>query len=176
MNKLIVAVTGMVMLFSSVAMASAHHKNKTVRVQAEVVSSTAITQQVVQKVPEQQCNLVDVPIYSQGNASTGEVFTGAVIGGLLGNQVGKGKGNDAATVLGAIIGADIANKKNGNKTIVGYKQVQQCNTIFIETVANKIVGYSTSFKTTEGETYTFQTGSQYAVGTIVFLNKTVSLN
>ena len=29
MNKLIVAVTGMVMLFSSVAMASAHHKNKT---------------------------------------------------------------------------------------------------------------------------------------------------
>ena len=36
MKKIIVLVTGMVMLFSSVAMANAHHKNKTVRVQAEV--------------------------------------------------------------------------------------------------------------------------------------------
>ena len=62
MKKIIVLVTGMVMLFSSVAMANAHHKNKTVRVQAEVISSTAITQQVVQKIPEQQCSVVDVPI------------------------------------------------------------------------------------------------------------------
>ena len=46
MKKLIVMITGAVMLFSSVAMANAHHINKTVRVQAEVVSSTAITQQV----------------------------------------------------------------------------------------------------------------------------------
>ena len=174
MKKLIVMITGAVMLFSSVAMANAHHKNKTMRVQAEVTSSTPITQQVVQKVPEQQCSIVDVPIYSQGNASTGDVLAGAIIGGVIGNQFGKGKGNDAATVLGAIIGADTANKKNGNKTIVGYKQVQQCNTIYIETVADKIVGYQSTFKTTEGEVYTFQTKSQWAVGTIVFLNKTVS--
>ena len=62
MNKLIVAVTGMVMLFSSVAMASAHHKNKTVRVQAEVVSSNVITQQVVQKVPEKQTSQDGTPL------------------------------------------------------------------------------------------------------------------
>ena len=177
MKKLIVMITGAVMLFSSVAMANAHHINKTVRVQAEVVSSTAITQQVVQKIPEQQCRIVDVPIYStQNNATTGDVIVGAIIGGAIGNQFGKGKGNDAATVLGAIIGADSVNKKNSSKTIVGYKQVNQCNTIYIETVADKIVGYTTSMKTTEGETYTFQTSSQYAVGTIVFLKKQVSLN
>ena len=69
-------ITGAVMLFSSVAMANAHHKNKTTRVQAEVTSSTPITQQVVQKVPEQQCSIVDVPTYSQGNASTGDVLAG----------------------------------------------------------------------------------------------------
>ena len=176
MKKIIVLVTGMVMLFSSVAMANAHHKNKTVRVQAEVISSTAITQQVVQKIPEQQCSVVDVPIYSEIIASTGDVLAGAIIGGVIGNQFGKGKGNDAATVLGAIIGADAANKKNGNKNIVGYKQVQQCSTIFIETVADKVVGYQSTFQTTDGETYTFQTKSQWKVGTIVFLNKTVSLN
>ena len=49
------------------------------RVQAEVISSTAITQQVVQKIPEQQCSVVDVPIYSQNNASTGDVLAGAII-------------------------------------------------------------------------------------------------
>ena len=112
---------------------------------------------------------------SQGSASTGDVLAGAIIGGVIGNQFGKGKGNDAATVLGVvIIGAGFIHKKNGNKTIVGYKQVQQCNTIYIETVADKIVGYQSTFKTTEGEIYTFQTKSQWAVGTIVFLNKTVS--
>ena len=176
MKKLIVMITGAVMLFSSVAMANAHHKNKTTRVQAEVTSSTPITQQVVQKVPEQQCSIVDVPIYSQGNASTGDVLAGAIIGGVIGNQFGKGKGNDAATVLGAIIGADTANKKNGNKTIVGYKQVQQCNTIFIETVADKIVGYNTTFRDSNGQTYVYQTGSQWKVGTIAFLNVTTTLN
>ena len=152
MKKLIVMITGAVMLFSSVAMANAHHKNKSVRVQAEVVSSTAITQQVVQKVPEQQCGIVDVPIYSQGSASTGDVLAGA------------------------IIGADAANKKKSSQTIVGYKQVQQCNTIFIETVADKIVGYNTTFRDSNGQTYVYQTGSQWKVGTIAFLNVTTTLN
>ena len=66
MKKIIVLVTGMVMLFSSVAMANAHHKNKTMRVQAEVISSTAITQQVVQK----SSNNGVVDVHSQNNAST----------------------------------------------------------------------------------------------------------
>ena len=40
--------------------------------------------------------------------------------------IGKGKGNDAATILGAILGADMANKKSSNKTIVGYKRSTVC--------------------------------------------------
>lgn len=80
--------------------------------------------------PVQTCSIVDVPIYgSTGKAQTGEVLGGAIIGGILGNQVGGGKGKDAATILGAILGADFANKKGGQQTIVGYKQVEQCEIV-----------------------------------------------
>ena len=87
------------------------------------------TVKVVKKVPS--CKIVDVPIYGKtgGQASTGEVLGGAIIGGILGNQVGGGSGKDAATILGAILGADIANKKSGDKVIVGYKQVEQCDMV-----------------------------------------------
>ena len=56
--------------------------------------------------------------YSQGNASTGDVLAGAIIGGVIGNQFGKGKGNDAATVLGAIIGADTQIKRTAIKLLL----------------------------------------------------------
>jgi uncharacterized protein YcfJ len=38
------------------------------------------------------------------------IGTGAVIGGLLGNQVGKGKGRTLATIAGAIGGGYIGNE------------------------------------------------------------------
>ena len=79
------------------------------------------------RVSNRTCSEVDVPIYSNtGKAQTGEVLGGAIIGGILGNQVGGGKGKDAATILGAILGADFANKKGGEKTIVGYKRTTVC--------------------------------------------------
>ena len=85
------------------------------------------TVQVQNRVANRTCSEVDVPIYSNtGKAQTGEVLGGAIIGGILGNQVGGGKGKDAATILGAILGADFANKKSGTKTIVGYKRTTVC--------------------------------------------------
>jgi uncharacterized protein YcfJ len=85
------------------------------------------TLQVQNRVANRTCQEVDVPIYSNtGKAQTGEVLGGAIIGGILGNQVGGGKGKDAATILGAILGADFANKKSGTKTIVGYKRTTVC--------------------------------------------------
>jgi uncharacterized protein YcfJ len=40
----------------------------------------------------------------------GNALSGAIIGGLIGNQFGNGDGRDAMTVLGAIIGADMASR------------------------------------------------------------------
>ena len=41
-----------------------------------------------------------------------KVFGGALVGGLIGNQFGGGSGRDIATVLGAIIGGNMANNRN----------------------------------------------------------------
>ena len=91
-------------------------------------------QSKVVNTPIRTCNIVNVPIYgSNGKAQTGEVLGGAIIGGILGNQVGGGKGKDAATILGAILGADFANKKGGQQKIVGYKQVEQCEVTYEKT-------------------------------------------
>ncbi len=42
-------------------------------------------------------------------------FGGALVGGIIGHQFGGGSGQDIATVLGAIIGASIANDENTRK-------------------------------------------------------------
>jgi uncharacterized protein YcfJ len=53
-------------------------------------------------------------LYRQGDGrksgSTGGAIIGALVGGALGNQVGKGDGRKAATIAGAVIGATIGSK------------------------------------------------------------------
>jgi uncharacterized protein YcfJ len=98
-----------------------------VEVDAVVVKVVPQYSEVQVNTPIRTCNIVEVPIYGNtGKTQTGEVLGGAIIGGILGNQVGGGKGKDAATILGAILGADFANKKSGTKTIVGYKRTTVC--------------------------------------------------
>lgn len=45
--------------------------------------------------------------YRRGNSYTSEVV-GAIVGGAVGNQFGKGRGRDAMTVAGAALGATVA--------------------------------------------------------------------
>jgi outer membrane lipoprotein SlyB len=47
--------------------------------------------------------------------NTGAIVVGALIGGALGNQVGKGDGRRAATVVGAVAGGAIANNATRDK-------------------------------------------------------------
>ncbi len=49
-------------------------------------------------------------VETEGKGSVLGVGAGAVVGGLLGNQVGSGKGRDLATIAGAIGGAVAGNK------------------------------------------------------------------
>ncbi|MGB0635115.1 MAG: glycine zipper 2TM domain-containing protein [Paracoccaceae bacterium] len=81
--------------------------------------------------PVKVCGDVKVPIYGvlDRPTSSGEVVAGAAVGGVVGNQFGKGKGKKAMTVLGAIIGGNSqANSRVQEKVIVDYKTEYRCRT------------------------------------------------
>lgn len=68
-------------------------------------------------------------LHAQG-CSTNTIL-GAIVGGALGHQVGKGKGNDAMTAVGAILGGSIANDSCKDTQQV-QQQVQQQSSYYSE--------------------------------------------
>ncbi len=96
-------------------------------------------------VPQTVCYDVEVPVTGRTQASTGDVLTGAIIGGAIGNQFGGGSGKDAATVLGAIIGADTANKA-GRQVVTGYRVERQCKTEYVSDVQNVITAWTVYYR------------------------------
>jgi outer membrane lipoprotein SlyB len=56
-------------------------------------------------------------VAKKGESSGGGALAGAVIGGVAGHQLGEGRGNDAATIIGVVGGALAGNaiEKNAKK-------------------------------------------------------------
>jgi len=61
-----------------------------------------------------ECRNVEVQKNSRDPNRVAGTAIGAVVGGLLGNQVGSGSGKKAATVGGAVAGGAIGRKVQGN--------------------------------------------------------------
>ena len=80
----------------------------------------------------EECSMVDVPVYGMVNrpASSGEVLGGAIIGGLIGNQLGKGDGKTAMTALGAIVGGSSGGERKTERVIVSYTKERRCTTVY----------------------------------------------
>lgn len=57
--------------------------------------------------PRQEC--YDQQVTREDNSHVGGTILGAIVGGALGNQVGKGNGRTAATIGGAVAGGAIGN-------------------------------------------------------------------
>lgn len=94
------------------------------------VSTTEITQLYDQEParvlkPQMICREVQVPIYGliERPASPGEVFSGAVIGGVIGDKVTN---SDGGAIVGAIIGGSVATERKRERAIVDYRTSTQC--------------------------------------------------
>ena len=100
--------------------------------------------------PTQRCwvERQNVPV-QQSSTNVGGALAGAVIGGILGHQVGGGSGKDAATVAGAVGGAVIGNNMAGGSTNNAYatQDVQRCTSQASGTPAFYEVSYN--FRGTE---------------------------
>lgn len=160
MNKVIALVAGA--LVSSSALGAEW------LIQAKVTKVTPMYAESTEQIPYQSCQVVQVPIYDK--ASDGDVLIGSVIGGILGNQVGEGKGKDAATVLGAMIGAHKAQEGTGN--IIGYRNVNQCTTQYKSKSVSRITHYNVELNA-GGDTISTTLYREVRVGDIINVKKTV---
>lgn len=113
---------------------------------AQVLSATPIHESV--KTPRQQCRNVTVthrrPVQDE-NRIAGSVL-GAVAGGVLGHQIGNGRGKDVATVVGALGGGYAGNQVQGsmqNNDIYTTTQ-QRCSTVYDK--SQKLLGYDVTYK------------------------------
>jgi uncharacterized protein YcfJ len=93
--------------------------------EADVTSTRAVL-----GTPEQRC-WVEKEQIAQNNANVPAAIAGALIGGILGHQVGGGTGKDLATVGGAIAGAAVGNQvgRNGNTDQAATRDVQRCEAV-----------------------------------------------
>jgi uncharacterized protein YcfJ len=81
-----------------------------------------------------------------GSNGYGGAVVGGVAGGILGNQVGGGHGREAATAVGAVIGA-LAGDRIANNNPPQYEQAQRevrtCRTV--QEVQTRLTGYRVTY-------------------------------
>ncbi len=113
-----------------------------------VISSTPIIQQVA--VPRQVCN--NQQVVTGGQKSGAGAAMGAIAGGVIGNQVGRGSGNALATMAGLVGGAILGDNIEGGGT-PEVRNVQSCSQqMFYE---NRTMAYNVVYESA-GKQYTVQ--------------------
>ncbi|MEN6584532.1 MAG: glycine zipper 2TM domain-containing protein [Sulfuricella sp.] len=106
---------------------------------ARVVSATPEYDRV--NVPRQECYDEYQAAQPYGERSYGGSVIGGITGALVGNQIGRGHGREAATALGAITGAIVGDRLQ-NQNIDdnrGPRSVRRCREI--DSWENRLAGY-----------------------------------
>ena len=96
--------------------------------------------------PYEEC--YDAPVDhvdTRGNNAAGTVI-GAIVGGALGNQVGKGDGRKAATVAGALIGGAIGNNSARRDDRYYRDTDTRCSTVGQRYTERRIAGYDVQYR------------------------------
>jgi uncharacterized protein YcfJ len=125
---------------------------------ARVVDVEPLTRRIRVSEPRRECwneTRVDNGPYNNGPDRNRGVSTviGAVIGGVLGSQVGHGRGRDAATVAGAVIGGavgrDQAQKRAAQRGYGGQPSreytVERCEVRHVDSYEERTDGYRVTY-------------------------------
>jgi len=176
MNKLIAVAMGLAIAGSA---------NATQMLVKVLQESDPISSNVVKEVPIKSCRIEQVPVYgttsSGGTAakpSVADKAAGAIFGGLLGSQVGGGSGKDAATLLGAIIGAEMVDGQVGSQqqqqVITGYRNQEICEMIVQQKTVQEVTSYQTYIEF-GGQIWQLNTPISYSKGDFVKVNVDITM-
>lgn len=110
---------------------------------------------------ERVCWDEPVEYYNRGRGNAGSTLVGALIGGVVGHQIGGGSGRHAATAAGTLLGAAIGHdaSRRGGHVSRGYEQ--RCEVRRDWEPAQEILGYDVTYRY-RGEVY--QTRTDYDPG------------
>ncbi len=145
------------------AMADGYSSRQGVVVDVEPVYSNSYTYVV-----QEQCSEQQVPVYQNRQGSTGDVLAGAIIGGAIGNQFGGGSGKDAMTILGAIVGADVAGQPR--QRVSGYVTEWHCEMVEVPQETRVFHHYQVTYKM-HGKHYRINTDRMFEVGQRITINQ-----
>lgn len=126
---------------------------------ATVIASRPLTETYTVTEPRQQCKQVPVHNTVKQEAPYGGKATyaigGAILGGLVGNQFGDGRGKDIGTAAGAILGGSVgydqAKRRETKKVVTRY--VEQCKTVNHSHSKTRNTGYEVTYQYA-GQIYT----------------------
>jgi uncharacterized protein YcfJ len=125
---------------------------------ARVVDVEPLTRRIRVSEPRRECwnetRVDNGPYYNGPDRNRGvSTVVGAVIGGVLGSQVGHGRGRDAATVAGAVIGGAIgrdqaqkraAQRGYGGPPVREYT-VERCEVRHVDSWEERTDGYRVTY-------------------------------
>jgi uncharacterized protein YcfJ len=137
-------------------------------VHGTVLASEAVTRDVA--TPQQVCRDVVVEQrLPERDGLKGGTIAGAIVGGALGNQAGKGDGRKLATVAGAIAGGyagrEIDRRHEGGNVVAHTEQ--QCETQDVSTT--EVIGYDITYREPDGDTATKRMPASQPVGSRISL-------
>ena len=165
--KKLVTIAAVLSMFGSVAFAG------NTQIPSTVIGMEETYTTQLKNVPSQQCKTVEVPIYGERQTEGGNTvegaLAGAIIGGLIGEAVGGKNERNAGAIFGAIVGGDKAKGKT-ERVIVGYKQQQQCNTVYKNQVVQVRGQNKVTVELENGQVMEFMTNSWYRTGATLWLN------
>ena len=141
------------MLFGGTAWADNGYRNGQAQYDyAKVLSAQPILKYVTVKTPVQECweEMQYYTVDRNAGKRGGSTLLGAIIGGVVGHQIGSGRGNDAATVAGSLIGAaignDAARKRHGSGVEQHGRPVERCETRYRSHQEERIDGYRVTYR------------------------------
>ncbi len=139
-------------------------------VEVPVVSSSPVYQVVRVNTPQEECWQEAVTVSSKSNSNTPEIL-GAIVGAGVGRLFGDGRGQDAATVAGAILGGSIGSDLENKNASSQVQYQQRCRVVDQYRDEERLQGYDVTFKLND-RLYTTRTRND--PGSSIHINFTVS--
>lgn len=133
-------ITAVTLFASSLAVAGPAYQ-----AQGRVLKVTPIYEEVVVGRPEKRCWDERVPTSRGHGDAAVPTIAGAIVGGVVGNQIGKGSGNTAATVAGALLGGAVGNQI-GHQREDSYRVERRCERVGGREVSQEVVAYRVKYE------------------------------